>query len=74
MAGNINCWKDTCKCFYCFPERVDIDRIYFGDVFVVQNVLYMLLQVLCIKINTGTKTTLKSDDIKIFVRRNDAQK
>ena len=42
-----------------------------ADVLVVQHVLY-LLHVLWVEINTGAKTTLKFDDFKKFVRRNDA--
>ena len=39
-----------------------------ADVLVVECVLYVL-PVLCVKINTGTRTTVQSDDLKKFVRR-----
>ena len=46
--------------------------VILADVLVVQHVLYVL-HVLCLKINSGTKAILKSNDRKKYVRRNVAQ-
>ena len=43
--------------------------IILADLLVIYHVLYVL-QVLCIKINAGTKVTLKSNDLNKFVCTN----
>ena len=56
-------FRYTIENFLC----VVIDGIHLVDVLVVQDVLFVL-HVLWVKINTGTKTTLNTDDLNKYVR------